>query len=137
MGTFSVAIEVARPYGDEFVPLDALVDTGATYSVFSGNLLERMGITATENSAFDLADGRVVELPLGYAAIRVADKQIIAPVVFGPEGTTPLLGATTLEIARLAVDPVRQALVPVNALLMTWLYGMPGNGAGNGNAPGA
>ena len=135
MGTFNVSIEVARPYGDEFVLLDALVDTGATYSVFSGELLEGIGITAVENSTFELADGRVVELPLGYAAIRVAEKQIIAPVVFGPEGTTPLLGATALEIARLARDPVRQVLVPVNALLMTWLDGMPGNGTGNGNIP--
>ena len=135
MGTFNVSIEVARPYGDEFVLLDSLVDTGATYSVFSGELLEGIGITAVENSTFELADGRVVELPLGYAAIRVAEKQIIAPVVFGPEGTTPLLGATALEIARLARDPVRQVLVPVNALLMTWLDGMPGNGTGNGNIP--
>ena len=135
MGTFNVSIELARPYGDEFVLLDSLVDTGATYSVFSGELLEGIGITAVENSTFELADGRVVELPLGYAAIRVAEKQIIAPVVFGPEGTTPLLGATALEIARLARDPVRQVLVPVNALLMTWLDGMPGNGTGNGNIP--
>ena len=135
MGTFSVQIEVARPYGDEFVPMEALVDTGATYSVFAGHLLEGMGVASTENSSFELADGRVVELPMGYAAIKVYGKQIIAPVVFGPAGTSPLLGATALEIARLAIDPVRQALVPVNALLMTWLDDNSGNGTGNGNLP--
>ena len=135
MGTFSVAIEVARPYGDEFVPVEALVDTGATYSVFAGQLLEGLGVTSTENSTFELADGRVVELPMGYAAIRVSEKQIIAPVVFGPAGTGPLLGATALEIARLAIDPVRQTLVPVNALLMTWFDDRHGNGTGNGNLP--
>jgi clan AA aspartic protease len=135
MGTFSVQIEVARPYGDEFVPMEALVDTGATYSVFAGHLLEGMGVASTENSSFELADGRVVELPMGYAAIKVSGKQIIAPVVFGPAGTSPLLGATALEIARLAIDPVRQALVPVNALLMTWLDDNSGNGTGNGNLP--
>jgi clan AA aspartic protease len=135
MGTFSVQIEVARPYGDEFVPMEALVDTGATYSVFAGHLLEGMGVASTENSSFELADGRVVELPMGYAAIKVSGKQIIAPVVFGPAGTSPLLGATALEIARLAIDPVRQALVPVNALLMTWLDDNSGNVTGNGNLP--
>ena len=133
MGTFSVSIEVARPYGDEFAPIEALVDTGATYSVFASNFLEGLGIASTENSTFELADGRVVELPMGYAAIRISDKQVIAPVVFGPAGASPLLGATALEIARLAIDPVRQALVPVNALLMTWFGDNPGNGTGNGN----
>ena len=135
MGTFSVSIEVARPYGDEFAPIEALVDTGATYSVFAGQLLEDLGVTSTENSTFELADGRVVELPMGYAAIRVSEKQIIAPVVFGPAGTSPLLGATALEIARLAIDPVRQTLVPVNALLMTWFDDRSGNGTSNGNIP--
>ena len=135
MGTFSVSIEVARPYGDEFIPMEALVDTGATYSVFAGHLLERLGVISTEIGAFELADGRVVELPMGYAAIGVSEKQIIAPVVFGPAETSPLLGATALEIARLAVDPVRQVLMPVNALLMTWFDDKSGNGTGNGSLP--
>ena len=135
MGTFSVSIEVARPYSDEFVPMEALVDTGATYSVFAGQLLEGLGVTSTETSTFELADGRIVELPMGYAAIRVSEKQIIAPVVFGPAGASPLLGATALEIARLAIDPVRQTLVPVNALLMTWFDDKSGNGTSNGNIP--
>jgi hypothetical protein len=38
-------------------------------------------------------------------------------VVFAPEGTSPLLGATALENLSLGVDPVQQRLVPVNALL--------------------
>ena len=135
MGTFSVQIEVARPYGDEFAPMEALVDTGATYSVFAGPLLEGLGVTSAENGSFELADGRVVELPMGYAAIRVSEKQIIAPVVFGPAGASPLLGATALEIARLAIDPVRQTLVPVNALLMTWFDDRSGNGTSNGDIP--
>ncbi len=135
MGTFSVSIEVARPYSDEFATIEALVDSGATYSVFADHLLVGLGVTSTENSTFELADGRVIELPMGYAAIRVSDKQIIAPVVFGPAETSPLLGATALEIARLGIDPVRQVLVPVNALLMTWFDEQSGNGAGNGNLP--
>ena len=135
MGTFSVQIEVSRPFADDFVSIEALVDTGATYSVFAGHFLEGLGVSSTENGTFELVDGRVVELPMGYAAIRVSEKQIIAPVVFGPAGASPLLGATALEIARLAIDPVRQTLVPVNALLMTWFDDRPGNGTSSGNIP--
>lgn len=129
MGTFSVQIELSRPYGDQFVSTEALVDTGATYSVFPSEMLERIGTSVEENRTFELADGRVVELPLGYVAIRLSGKQIIAPAVFGPEATSPLLGATALEISGLAVDPIRQLLVPVNALLMSGFSGNLGNGS--------
>ena len=133
MGAFSVTVEVGRPYSDEFVPIEALVDTGATYSAFAGHLLEGLGVSSTENGSLELADGRVVELPMGYAAIRVAEKEIIAPVVYGPPGTSLLLGATALEIARFAIDPVRQTLVSVNALLMSGLNGNLGNGTASGD----
>lgn len=33
MGTLSVPIEVGAPSGGQFVQVDALVDTGATYTV--------------------------------------------------------------------------------------------------------
>ena len=128
MGTFAVQIEVSKPYGSEFVSVDALVDTGATYTVLPSDILAEVGVAAEENRNFELADSRVVELPLGYAAIRIADKRDIAPVVFGPEGVSPLLGATALEISGLAVDPILQLLVPVNALLMSGMNGSLGNG---------
>ena len=131
MGTFTVQIEVSRPYGDDFISLEALVDTGATYSVFPSEILEGIGATVEENRTFELADGRVVELPLGYVAIRLLGKLIIAPAVFGPEATSPLLGATALEISGMAVDPIRQLLVPVNALLISGFNGNLGNGTTN------
>ena len=46
------------------------------------------------------------------------EPQLIVPVVFAEEGSEPLLGAVTLEMFLLGVDPVRQRLVPVRALLM-------------------
>ena len=133
MGTFTVPIEVSKPYGSEFVSLDALVDTGATYCVFPGDMLAGLGVMVEENRTFDLADNRAVELPIGHATIRLAGRQIITQVVFAPAGASPLLGATALEGASLAVDPIGQRLVPVNALLMTGLNGTLGNnGPGNG-----
>lgn len=131
MGTFSVSIEVARPYGSEFRSMDALVDTGASYCVFPSDVLTNLGVVVEENRTFELADNRVTELPVGHATVRVAGKQVITLVVFGPEGVAPLLGATALELSGLAVDPLRQLLVPVNALLMSGLNGSLGNGTAN------
>ncbi len=40
------------------------------------------------------------------------------PVIFGDEDRQPLLGAATLEIFRLGVDPVSRHLIPAPGLLM-------------------
>lgn len=117
MGTFSVPIQVGDMPGSQFVDMEALVDTGATYTSIPKDALRRLGIQVWDTYPFELADDRVVEYPVGYASIRLEQRAVIALVVFVEEGATPLLGATTLETARLAVDPVRQQLISVPALL--------------------
>ena len=117
MGTFSVRIQVGDLAGRNFVDLDALVDTGATYTSIPTSTLAQLGIEIRESRSFELADERIVEYSVGYASIRLEEMEIIAMVVFAPEDTAPLLGATALETASLAVDPIHQRLIPVPALL--------------------
>ena len=117
MGTFTIPIQVGNLAGQRFVTLEALVDTGATYTSIPASTLAQLGIEIRESSSFELADDRLTEYPVGYASIQLEEREIIAMVVFADEGTTPLLGATALETASLAVDPVHQILVPVPALL--------------------
>ena len=135
MGTFAVQVQVSKPYSGEFAAVDALVDTGASYSMFPSDVLENIGAVADETRAFDLADNRTVQLPIGHAEIRIAGKQIITQVVFGPVNGPSLIGATTLEGAGLAVDPMRRLLVPVNGLLMSGVNGVFGNGLANNDTP--
>ena len=117
MGTFTVALQVGDLAGRQFVEVEALVDTGATYTSVPENILAQLGIESRETRSFEISDQRVVEYPIGYATIRLEGKEIIALVVFAPEGSASLIGATTLETASLAVDPIRQLLIPVPALL--------------------
>jgi len=117
MGTFSVAIEVSDTASDKVESVDALVDTGATNTVLPAALLHRLGVSPYRKSTFELADGRQLELEVGRAWIRVDGQREYTQVVFGPDGTDPILGAITLEEMALAVDPVSQRLVPVNKLL--------------------
>ena len=117
MGTFTVSIQVGDLAGQQFADVEALVDTGATYTVLPKDILDRLGIEGEGERRFELGDDRIVGYPIGYAAIRLEEREIIALVVFAPSGTAPSLGATTLETAGLAVDPIHQRLVPVPALL--------------------
>jgi predicted aspartyl protease len=115
VGTFRVRIEVGSPERERFEPVDARVDTGATYTVLPRSLLRDLGIAPHRRAQFVLADRRRVERGLGRAWVRVEGREEYSLVVFGDDA---LLGAVTLEEVGLAPDPVSRRLVPVPALMM-------------------
>ncbi len=117
MGEFRYPLEVGDLQGQRFETVEALVDTGATFTVIPASVLERLGVPRQERLRFRLADDQVVELDAGETRVRLAGRTVYTVVVFGQEGRA-LLGVVTLETALLAVDPVRQRLVPTEALLM-------------------
>lgn len=118
MGTFTHPVEVGPLDGQSYEVVEALVDTGASYTVAPASLLRRLGITPREQIEFELADGRIIELGIAEARVRVDGREAVTLAVFGEEGVSPLLGAYTLEGVRLAVDPLGQRLIPTRALLM-------------------
>ena len=117
MGTFAVSIQASSLAGQQFVELEALVDTGATYTVLPTNVLSQMGVEQEDIRRFELADNQIVEYPVGQIRVRLDGRELITLAVFAPADTTPLLGATTLETFGLGVDPVGRKLIPVTALL--------------------
>jgi clan AA aspartic protease len=118
MGTFRVEIEVGDSEGGRYERIDALVDTGATYTSLPRTLLDALGIVPHTRDAFVLADGRRVERDIGRAWIRIAGDAEMTLVVFAETDSPPLLGAYALEGLRLAADPVGRRLVPVPGLLL-------------------
>ena len=44
MGTFTVPLEVADLQGTQFIEVESLVDTGATYTSIPEDVLQRLGI---------------------------------------------------------------------------------------------
>jgi clan AA aspartic protease len=117
MGIFRVPIEVGDPQGQRFQRLEALVDTGASHTVIPAHVLRSLDVAANERWPFDLADNRVVEMDIGFTMIRLDGRVGPVLVAFGEDRAEPLLGATTLEVFNLAVDPLHKRLVPVHALL--------------------
>lgn len=117
MGTFKVAVEVSSVAGARHQTIEVLVDTGATYAVLPARILSDLGVQPVERYPVELADQRVVECGVGHARLRLDGRERIVLVVFGPDDATPLLGATTLELFGLAVDPVHKRLVQVPGLL--------------------
>jgi clan AA aspartic protease len=118
VGTFHYAIEVGDPERTRFERVDALVDSGASYTLFPASLLRRLGVTPHDRVLFILADQRQIERDVGQTWVRIDGKSVITLVVFGDEGAEPLVGAYTLEGLRLGVDPLNRRLVPIPGYLM-------------------
>ncbi len=131
LGTFRYGIDLIDAGGEHAEAVEPWVDTGALYSQFPAPLLERLGHRPNASRRFRLADGSVMERPIGPVPIRIGAEVQPVICVFSGEGSEMLLGATTLEAFSLAPDPVNQTLNPTIAMLLalTTTDGAAGNGA--------
>jgi predicted aspartyl protease len=116
MGTFTVPIRIAHPTGKKWVEANALADTGAFYTWLPGSTLAALGVKSVGEREFLIATGKKVKRALGEIRLRVNGEARTVLCVFGDEGSTPLLGAHSLEAFALAVDPVHKKLVPIPTL---------------------
>ena len=117
MGTFRVEVILGNPDSGARETVNALVDTGATFSVMPASLLRRLGIEPTRTRRLRLANGQIEERQTGMALFEVDGIDAEVMVVFGPENIH-LLGATTLEVLLFIVDPINKQLIPEDGLLM-------------------
>ena len=113
MGVFNWPIRLDSMDGERSLQLDAMVDTGSSYTIVPGGLLRNLGVEPTRKVSLVLADGRHVTCDVGEARATIDGRSIPTLVVFGEDSADPLLGAYTLEGLLLAVDPVKLALVPL------------------------
>ena len=118
MGVFRQRIELGSPDGSRYEGVEAIVDTGATYTMVPRSMLDRLGVVPHRRTRLKLADGRVEERDVGRTWIRIDGEAEVSLVVVGEEGTEPLLGAHALEGLGLAADPVHRRLVPAVGYLL-------------------
>lgn len=95
-----------------------MVDTGATFTVIPATVWRRLGLVGEFTRRLRTADGRVVERSQGSAYMEIDGQVGVVPVVEASDGDLPVLGVTALEILGLAVDPVKQQLVPSEHLYL-------------------
>ena len=117
MGTFRIEVGIGDSQGLHYEYVEALVDSGSTYNILPASLLRRLGIEVQGSGTFKLADGRHVERKLGQTRVRLNGKECFAPVVFGDNDTQSVLGAVTLTIFGLGMDPMGMRLIPVDGLM--------------------
>ena len=115
MGKLVVTIGVGDQQGTQFEDLEVTVDTGSTFTAVPRALLQRLGVPVRRSARSRLADGSSVPVDIGWTVVSLEDQIFATQVIFAEENQPSLLGVVTLEDALLAVDPVGQRLVPVEA----------------------
>ena len=105
MGIFSVEISVGDAAGEQWQELYATVDTGAFISSVPGSVLRHLEVSPTMQDTVRLADGTRRTVDIAYTWLKLNGQQVMTYIAFNEEGSTPLLGALTLEELWLGVDP--------------------------------
>ena len=113
MGTFDCQVRLESTDSQRTLELEAMVDTGATYTMVPAQLLHELGVQPIREVGLVLADGRHASFDIGEARATVDGESVNTLVVFGENGTRPLLGAYTLEGLGMAADPVHGKLLPM------------------------
>ena len=102
-----------RSWTDKF-----LVDTGAFDSLVPRVRLEAIGLEPRGRREYTLADGQSVALDITIAEIEFEGEVVGGTIVYGEEGSEPLLGVTALESGGFEVDPRNEKLKRLPAVLL-------------------
>lgn len=101
--------------GKRAAKVSALVDTGATFSVVPHALAHRIGLFTVGSFSVKMADGRISKLASATATVTVAGRTVPATILVSPNGGEVLLGAETLEVLGLSVDPRKRRLKAIHS----------------------
>jgi predicted aspartyl protease len=94
-------------YGpDSRAEVEAIVDTGATFTKIPESLASKLKLEAKYEVSVEMGNGKVITRKLAIAEVEVEGSRKPIPVTIGGEGERKLLGYTTLEILGFKVNPV-------------------------------
>ena len=112
MGTFTYPITLIGSNGERRT-IDALVDSGSTFTSIPRGILLDLGVEARREVKLRLADGTSQAQQLGRVMIQLYGVEEITFVVFGEPESPATIGVVTLETLLLGIDPVDQKLIPI------------------------
>ncbi|MBI4299415.1 MAG: Retroviral aspartyl protease [Chloroflexi bacterium] len=118
MGVFQHPITLFDALGQRRETVQAVVDTGATFSSFPAPLLAGLGVTPIRTIQVRLANGQEERWAMGQVEAELDGTRGPILCLFGSPGAPPLIGSHALEAFLLTVDPVEKRLVPKEAYLL-------------------
>lgn len=117
MGTFTVGCLIKNHVNREksVAIRKLMVDTGSEATWIPRRFLDQIQVKPEKRQAFQMANGQWIYRDIGYAIIRVGERETTDEVVFAEKGDYVLLGARTLEGLLLWVDAKNKKLIEIGA----------------------
>lgn len=120
MGTFNTKVRVANMIDrSRTIEIEAMVDTGASYSWISKSKLDGLGITPLSQMKFKTISGGLIEREMAPVMVTADGKTAADNVVMAHEGDLEVIGAFTLEALGVTADVVQRKLVPTIGWALT------------------
>ncbi len=94
-----------------------LVDSGAIYSLLPEKDWKAIGLKPKRSMKFTLADGTEIQRDISECHIALDKVDGHTPVILGQPGDDALLGAVTLEVLGLVLNPFNRTLQPLHGVL--------------------
>ena len=119
MGATYVDVTIRNPADPQRSWTDKFfVDTGVFDSLVPRSHLEEIGLEPRGRRKYVLADGKPVSLDITTAEIEFKGEVVGGTIVYGDEGTEPVLGSTALDSGGFEVDPRNEELKRLPAVLL-------------------
>ena len=115
MGLTHVVVRLFNSDSDNTYEEDFLVDTGSWNTMAPASALRKLGIQPDGKDLYELASGELVEYEYGSAKVEFMGEVVPVRIIFGPDGSAPILGVVALETAGYIVDPKNQAIRKLEA----------------------
>lgn len=117
MGHVWMKVKVVNPLSGAEVEEEALVDTGATYTVVPWRIYEKLSLRLVGEKEVETAKGPI-RLDESFAVVEVERKRGLTPLLVSKDLEDLLIGVLTLEALGLTVDPTTGKLKETRILLL-------------------
>ncbi len=108
---------IVRGSGSKQVAVKFLIDSGASYTLLGPEQWKAIRLKPKRSMTFTLADGTMIERNISECFISLPQGEGHTPVILGEDGDQSLLGAVTLEILGLTLNPFNRTLQPARMML--------------------
>jgi len=117
MGHVWVKAKVTNPLTGANIEEEALVDTGATYTVIPWRTYEKLDLRVVGEKEVETAKG-LTRLDESFAVIEIQGKRGLTPLLVSKDLKDLLVGVLTLGALGLTVDPTTGKLKETRILLL-------------------
>ena len=99
-----------------FAELEALVDTGATFTKIPKSIASKLGLQAKYATDVELGDKRIIRRELALGEVEIEDVRRPVLIAIGGDDERPLIGYTTLELLGFKINPITGKLEKTYAI---------------------